>query len=117
MGPYDKRQASVASSITWFHVDHPPGALPGEGQRPEAVGCVAKALQMLQLSDGGGAGTQAEIATMPSSVLQQLAQRYASKPNAGAAIGLPCDTGWCLGCLWAAAPPIGLVVGSFCIHV
>ncbi|KAL4433628.1 hypothetical protein ABPG75_000069 [Micractinium tetrahymenae] len=82
VGPYDKRQAGPASSITWFYVDHPPGVLPAEGQRPESVGCVAKAMQTLQLLDGGGGGVPAEVSALPSSVLQQLAQRYVGKPDA-----------------------------------
>lgn len=84
VGPYDERQAGSASSITWFYVDHPPGVLPAEGQRPESVGCVAKAMQTLQLLDGGGGGVQAEILALPGTMLQQLAQRYVGKPDAGA---------------------------------
>ncbi len=84
VGPYDKCTAGLASSITWFYVDHPSGVLPAEGQRPESVGCVAKAMQTLRLLDGGGGGVQAEISGLPNSVLQQLAQRYVGKPDAGA---------------------------------
>ncbi|KAL4450629.1 hypothetical protein ABPG77_000985 [Micractinium sp. CCAP 211/92] len=82
VGPYDKCTAGPASSITWFYVDHPSGVLPAEGQRPERVGCVAKAMQTLRLLDGGGGGVQAEISGLPNSVLQQLAQRYVGKPDA-----------------------------------
>lgn len=84
VGPYGKHMDSPASSITWFYVDHPQGVLPAEGQRPESVGCVAKAMQTLQLLDGGGGGVQAEISALPGSILQQLAQRYVGKPDAGA---------------------------------
>jgi len=83
VGPYDKRQVAAASSIQFFYVEHPPGVLPAEGQRPEDVGCVAKALQTLPLADGGGRATMAEIAAGPQTMLLQLCQRYSTKPDAG----------------------------------
>lgn len=87
MGPYDRRLASSASSISWFYVDHAPGVLPAEGQRPAAVGCVPRALRTLQLVDDGGAAV-AEIAAMPALGLHQLAARYAHRPDA-ADMGAP----------------------------
>ncbi len=81
MGPYDKGLPSPQSSITWFYVDHPPGKLPSKGQRADDAGCVAKALQTLQLA-AGSSNCQAEIAIMPVH-LQQLIQRYANKQDAG----------------------------------
>jgi hypothetical protein len=44
VGPYDRRVAGQQSSLTWFYVDHSPGAVPAEGQPPAEVGCVAKTL-------------------------------------------------------------------------
>lgn len=82
VGPYDKRQLAARSSLTCFYVDHPFGVLPGEGQRPDDVGCVAKVLQTLPLADGGGDSAMAEIANLPSSVLQKLALRYAARRDA-----------------------------------
>lgn len=83
MGPYNRSSAGPASSITWFNVEHPQGALPAEGQRPDAVGCVAKALQALRLADGSGAAAQ-EIAAMPAAALLELGRRYAGTRDAGA---------------------------------
>lgn len=81
MGPYDRRLASATSSMTWFYVDHPSGRIPAEGQRPEAAGCVAKALQTQQLVDDGGRAV-AEIAAWPVLGLQQLVQRYTGRREA-----------------------------------
>lgn len=87
MGPYDRRLGSPQSSITWFYVDHAPGRLPAEGQRPDDVGCVAKALQTLQLVQDGGRAV-AEIAAMPTCGLLQLARRYAGKRDAADMAGI-----------------------------
>lgn len=86
VGPYDKRLGSAQSSISWFYVQHAPGRLPAEGQRPNDVGCVAKALQTLQLVDDGGRAV-AEIAAWPVCGLQQLAARYAQKTDAADMMG------------------------------
>ncbi|EFN51862.1 hypothetical protein CHLNCDRAFT_139765 [Chlorella variabilis] len=82
VGPYDKRLNSPCSSITWFYVDHQPGTLPSAGQRPEDVGCVAKALQTVQLPDNGSCNVQAEIMAMPAGRMLELTQRYATKRDA-----------------------------------
>lgn len=104
VGPYDKRLGGAQSSVTWFYVEHPPGRLPAEGQPPEAVGCVGKALQTLQLVDDGGRAV-AEIAAWPVCGLQQLVLRYAQKHDAGepqALCGLQIASAAHGSCLWAA---------------
>lgn len=95
VGPYDKRLNSPCSSITWFYVDHQPGTLPSAGQRPEDVGCVAKALQTVQLPDNGSCNVQAEIMAMPAGRMLELTQRYATKRDAGAQGGV---------CAWLSLP-------------
>lgn len=86
VGPYDKRVAGQRSSLSWFFVDHPPGTIPDAGQRPEAAGCSAKALQTVQLVDGGGdmqAGDVAALLGGPLHSIEGLAQRYVAKRDGG----------------------------------
>jgi hypothetical protein len=85
VGPYDKRLPGPRSSLTWFHVEHPLGALPTADQAPEQVGCVAKALVAAPLAaaEPGWDAAAAELATLPEAALLGLAQRYVGSTAAG----------------------------------
>ena len=46
MGPYDEALPGNASHMTWFHVQHELGRLPGPEQDPLQAGCRPMALQV-----------------------------------------------------------------------
>eukprot|EP00887_Chlorella_sp_A99_P005114 scaffold25.g5114.t1 len=87
VGPYDRRSAAPASSLSWFYVDHPQargcarcGRVPEAGQDPAEVGCLPKQLrtEVLPLDEA----TSAEVAGMPQGQMQQLGRQYAPLPHA-----------------------------------
>ena len=78
VGPYDPQLPSAVSSVTWFYVDHRPGIVPMEGQRPDEVGCIPKALVTEELLEPLG---QLDNLISFQKDMEQLAKRYAELPD------------------------------------
>ena len=74
VSPYDRSNTSLASTINWFYVQHAPGAVPAEGQRPDEVGCIGKSLSIESLWEPLG---QLENLPLLQKDMEQLAKRYA----------------------------------------
>ena len=93
VGPYDPSLTSSNASITWFYVDHRPGVVPTEGQRPDDVGCVAKELMVQDLLEPLG---QLENLSNFKNDMEQLAKRYAELPDRANLLGLWREDKTCL---------------------
>jgi len=78
VSPYDRNASSPLSTINWFYVSHAPGAVPAEGQRPDEVGCIGKALAFTSLYEPLG---QLENLQILQREMEQLAKRYAEMPD------------------------------------
>jgi proteasome lid subunit RPN8/RPN11 len=78
ISPYDRSASTPLSTINWFYVSHAPGAVPAEGQRPDEVGCIGKALAFTSLYEPLG---QLDNLQVLQREMEQLAKRYAEMPD------------------------------------
>jgi hypothetical protein len=78
VSPYDRNASSAVSTINWFYVSHAPGAVPAEGQRPDEVGCIGKALAFTSLYEPLGPLDNLQVLQRE---MEQLAKRYAEMPD------------------------------------
>ena len=74
VSPYDRSVPSPMSTINWFYVSHAPGAVPAEGQRPNEVGCIAKALATERVYEPLGPLENLQVFQRE---MEHLATRYA----------------------------------------